>query len=123
MENFTVGHREDELLQRNDKKRTPEDGTGTYIERVTIPTLKMLRRFLDEMVVNKRFNNATELEAVLKTWKDYAEINNLGLEEYWKHLSFDETSRSIFFPTEDGEKFVVALIKDFAEDNSPLDSP
>lgn len=111
MENFTVDHREDEMLQKNNKKRTPEDGTGTYIERVTIPTLKMLLRFLNERVVDRKFNNIEELAAVLEKWPEFAEINNLGLDKYWKHLSFDEASKAIFFPTEDGEKFIVALIK------------
>ena len=115
MENITGAHLENNLLQRYDKKKTPEDGTGTYIERVTIPTLKMLKRFLDELVIDKKFNNAEELKAVLEKWPIYAEINNLGLEKYWKQLSFDETSRAIFFPTESGEKFVVARIKDFVE--------
>jgi len=101
MENITGAHLESKLLQKYDKKKTPEDGTGTYIERVTIPTLKMLKRFLDELVIDKKFNNAEELEAIL--------------EKYWKQLSFDESSRSIFFPTEDGGKFIVALIKDFVE--------
>ncbi|AKM81223.1 MAG: hypothetical protein UT13_C0001G0262 [Candidatus Pacebacteria bacterium GW2011_GWF2_38_9] len=115
MENITGAHLESKLLQKYDKKKTPEDGTGTYIERVTIPTLKMLKRFLDELVIDKKFNNAEELEAILKKWPEFAEINSLGLEKYWKQLSFDESSRSIFFPTEDGGKFIVALIKDFVE--------
>jgi hypothetical protein len=121
MENITGAHLESKLLQRYDKKKTPEDGTGTYIERVTIPTLKMLKRFLDELVIDKKFSNAEELEAVLKKWPEFAEINNLGLEKYWKQLSFDGSNKSIFFPTEDGGQFIVALIKDFIETEETLE--
>ena len=83
----------------------------------------MLLRFLNERVIDKKFNNATELTTVLQGWKDFAELNELGLDQYWKNLSFDETSKCVFFPTESGEKFIVALIKDFTETSSPLASP
>lgn len=114
-----VEHRPDDLIQNVAQIECSGDMKDINIGRVTIPTIRVLDRFLGRQVIDRIFMELPDLVRTLDCWPDFAvkpiEEGGGGLSELHRDFStlrILEDGQGIACGESPGGPFIVALIKD-----------
>ena len=112
---FTIEHRKDRLLQKTNELKTKGSLLDTYIGKITHPNHKLLLRFLDENIINKKFASEEELKNVLDQWPIFAVRNNTILDDKWGEISINFLKEYIYCGGSLGGDFVIGIINMLAK--------